>query len=423
MKAASLKNFLIEEIKSAGAMDIGTFMSHALCHPQYGYYMVRDPFGRGGDFITAPEISQMFGELIGAWAADIWLQMGSPDRFLLVECGAGRGTLMSDALRAVKAVKGFHDAMSLHLIEASPLLKSKQEQNLQGYNAHWHYSLADLYSNSGVDIGNIPMILIGNEFIDALPVRQILKKGDSWLERVVNYDLERGFYFDYRPLQDDLYDYIRDISSKGMISNCGDGDIFEVSPPRDNFVKDVCRGLRGGGAALFIDYGYKKSAAGDSLQAVMNHQYCEVLDNIGMADITAHVDFERIADIAGRCGARSYGTVSQAQFLGSLGIAQRSQMLINRALEKYEAGARAEAGVGVGARGNLSRGSDNSNDSNDSNNKNIDENEQKYIKTVEDIRAAIFRLCGSSEAGSTAMGRLFKAICISYDEKLYPAGF
>jgi NADH dehydrogenase [ubiquinone] 1 alpha subcomplex assembly factor 7 len=296
-------------------MDVGAFMALALGHPRHGYYITRDPFGGGGDFVTAPEISQMFGELAGAWAADMWAQMGRPGSFVLLECGPGRGTLMADALRATKKVAGFHDAARIVLLETSPALRAVQARALAGFAVDWAADIDDPAIPAGV-----PVIAIANEFLDALPVRQFVKRGALWHERVVG-------------IADDALAFGLSPPVEPPIKTDGDAPdgIYEIAPARNEFVRALARRLRAhGGAALLVDYGYERSAPGDTLQAVRAHGYVPVLDDPGMADITAHVDFQAIAAAARGEGAIVHGPAAQGDFLRALGIGIRAEMLKGR---------------------------------------------------------------------------------------------
>ncbi len=303
----SFEDYLKREISHNGPMDVGTFMGLAVGH----YYNSRDPLGAAGDFTTAPEISQMFGEMLGAWAADCWMKMGQPSPFLLVECGPGRGTLMADALRATAKVPGFHDAAEVTLIEMSDTLKAKQRQALDGYEVQWCGGLAELPDE-------MPMILLANEFLDALPVRQLEYRGGKWQERVVGLDGQDALQFGLVPA---------DAAMMALAPKGGkDGDVAEIAPVRDAFVRDVC--AREQSVALFIDYGYAEGH-GDTLQAMRAHKFVPVLAGVGDADLTAHVDFAALARAAQ--GAQVYGPAGQGEFLQRLGIAQRAAMLRQRA--------------------------------------------------------------------------------------------
>ncbi len=293
-----LEDTIKQEIQHNGPMDVGAFMARVVAY----YYNSRDPFGEGGDFTTAPEISQIFGELLGAWAADCWTQMGRPSKFMLVECGPGRGTLMVDALRATAKIPGFHEAAQIHLIENSESLKARQRDVLQDFDVSWHDGLEGVPDNA-------PLILLANEFLDALPIRQFQRADGKWKERVIGVDGAGNFHFGLIPT--------------AQPQNI-EGDFYETSPACELFVKNTCERLKAqGGAALFIDYGYVEGH-GDTLQAVKNHDYVPVLEQVGEADLTAHVDF----------AALSEGLVTtQGEFLRALGISQRAAMLKQKATE------------------------------------------------------------------------------------------
>lgn len=291
---SALADILKNEITAQGPLSVARFMELALGHPEYGYYMKKDPFGAGGDFTTAPEISQMFGEVIGAWAADVWAQMGRPPELALLECGPGRGTLMADILRATQGVSGFCAAARVHLLEMSPVLREKQRAVLGDYDVAWHADLA-AFDFDG------PVIAIANEFLDALPVHQFI----GGQERKIDFEPARGFYF--------------------MPES---GEISEKAPARDEFVKSLSAKIKTqGGAALLIDYGHVKSGPGDTLQALYKHKYVPVFEHIGDADITAHVDFESIARAAAEAGMDVHGPAMQGAFLSALGIEARAAYL------------------------------------------------------------------------------------------------
>lgn len=302
-------------IRAHGPLDVGAYMSLALSHPEYGYYMTRDPLGRGGDFTTAPEISQLFGEVLGAWVADIWIRMGRPERFTLLECGPGRGTLMEDMLRAVRGVEGFHRACAVHLLEISPALKSLQAEKLAPYKPEWHADLAQVPDD-------LPLIVIANEFLDALPLRQFCRAEAGWAERMVGLGAEGGLEFVLRPAADLLI--------PAAFKDAPDGTIFEISPAREGFVRGLSALLkRAGGAALLIDYGHAATAPGDTFQALRGHKFVPVLEAPGQADLTSHVDFEALARAA--AGMDVFGPAPQGRFLHNIGIAHRARYLMQKA--------------------------------------------------------------------------------------------
>jgi NADH dehydrogenase [ubiquinone] 1 alpha subcomplex assembly factor 7 len=309
----TLEAVLREKIRNSGPVDIGTFMKMALTDPGHGYYMNRDPLGEGGDFTTAPEISQMFGELLGAWAADTWMKLGSPGKFRLLECGPGRGTLMADAMRATAKVPGFHQAATIVLLEASPALQRKQYQLLSSYVPQWIKTLADELPGEG------PVILLANEFLDALPVRQLVFTNGQWRERTVTLDVHDSLSFGNLP-----FTITMPVPVAGQ-----EGDIYEFSPERDEFIRATSRILKEqGGAALFIDYGHTQSSAGDTLQAIRKHQFVPVFQDIGDADLTAHVDFAAVKYIAEQESLIVSGPAEQGTFLHNLGIALRAEALM-----------------------------------------------------------------------------------------------
>jgi len=315
--STALADVIKDEIARSGSMDIGRFMMLALGHREYGYYMTRDPFGKAGDFVTAPEISQVFGELLGLWLADIWMQMGAPAKVFLVECGPGRGTLMADIMRVVKGVEGFYEALHVYLIEMSPVLKQKQQEVLK---EHGRIKWCKDIESVPVDA---PVLLIGNEFLDALPVRQAMRSDKGWQERVVACK-DGAFCFDFKKADEDLHYFLP--------SKTQSYAIYELSPARLSFIERCCEVLkRARGAALFIDYGYIKRAAGDTLQALYRHEPSDVFTRVGQSDLTAHVDFEVLCDGARAHEGRLFGLETQGVFLQRLGILYRAQALMELA--------------------------------------------------------------------------------------------
>ncbi len=290
----SLEELIKQRIREHGAISVAEYMELALAHPEYGYYMQRDPLGAGGDFTTAPEISQVFGEIIGVWLAHQWQVIDAPQEAALVELGAGRGTLMADILRATKNVKGFHDAVSVHLVEISPALKQKQWKTLAGKHPRieWHESIDTL--------PELPLLLIANEFFDTLPIRQFI--GDD--ERMVELD------------------------DNGDLCFSAAGKIRETCEPAISITKEIAQHIaQHGGGALIIDYGYMNGEQGDTLQAMKNHAYHPVLADAGNADITAHVDFLALARAAQEAGAIAHDIVPQGAFLMRLGAGERTTKL------------------------------------------------------------------------------------------------
>ncbi len=316
----TLSHHLRRRIADDGPMTVADYMEGALAHPRLGYYMGRDPFGRDGDFITAPEISQMFGELIGLWCAVQWRAMGEPNPVNLVELGPGRGTLMADVLRAGRGIDAFLESISLSLVEISPALKGLQEETLLGAgDVQGAQSLRWLSDFSEVPDG--PILVIANEFLDALPVHQFQMTPSGWRERLVGIDGD-GFRFTLSETPPG-----GDVIPSGL-KDAGDGAIIEVRPAASALIRDLARRLTSHpGSALFIDYGHGQTASGDTLQAVKGHHYQDPLVDPGTADLTAHVDFGALGPAAADAGARVLGPVSQASFLNTLGIATRAEAL------------------------------------------------------------------------------------------------
>ena len=318
---SGLEDHLRRRIDADGPMSLASFMEEALGNPDFGYYMSGDPFGRSGDFITAPEISQMFGELIGLWFAVVWRSLGSPDPVNLIELGPGRGTLMADMLRTAKTMPEFRSALRVHMVETSPALAASQRKSLKktGVEVHWH----DAFER----VPEGPFLLMANEFFDALPIRQFIRAGDGWRERVVKWDLGKGgFCFGVSPSLDPAPPLSRDLLSAPV------GAVVEISPAAGEIAGSIGRRVaKDGGAALIIDYGHPVSAAGETLQAVKGHAYHDVLSDPGQADLTAHVDFSALARAAMAAGARAHGPVTQGDFLESLGISARAGALLGTA--------------------------------------------------------------------------------------------
>lgn len=301
-------------IARTGPMQVARYMGLCLGHPAHGYYVTRDPLGRAGDFVTAPEISQMFGELIGLWAATAWQAMGEPARVNLVELGPGRGTLMADALRAAKVMPAFRAALAVHLVETSPVLVRHQRAALADVEVSWHRDITELPDGTA--------IIIANEFFDALPVHQAVKAADGWHMRMIGIGPDDALVFMVAP--DPLPSFGTFLS--GEPGNAPDGAIYEW---RAEFkVAELAKRLvRHGGTALVIDYGHASGAFGDTLQAVRAHGFADPLADPGEVDLTAHVDFAALKRIAQQAGARVHGPVPQGQFLRRLGIEKRAAQL------------------------------------------------------------------------------------------------
>ncbi|NQU61891.1 MAG: SAM-dependent methyltransferase [Rhodospirillales bacterium] len=317
----SLADNFRDRIASGGPMTLAEYMNDALTHPRLGYYMQGDTFGRGGDFITAPEISQMFGELIGLWCAIGWQAMGAPNPASLVELGPGRGTLMADMLRAGRSLEGFLDALSVYLIEVSPALKSLQEETLIS-QPDVHAARALGWVSDLGDVPDAPLLAVANEFFDALPVHQFQKTASGWRERLVGVeDGKFCFVLADHPADETL-----------LPPGTADADldaIVEVRPLAKAIGRDLGARLVGApGMVLILDYGHAESAPGDTLQAVKAHEFHNPLIDPGTADLTAHVDFAEIGRAAAGLGARVYGPIGQGYFLQSLGITERAEALM-----------------------------------------------------------------------------------------------
>ncbi|OYX13939.1 MAG: methyltransferase [Rhizobiales bacterium 32-66-8] len=337
----------------------------ALClgHPRHGYYMTRDPLGAGGDFTTAPEISQIFGELLGLWAVATWQQMGSPSRFNLVELGPGRGTLMSDALRAARLVPPFGAAVHVHLVETSPVLRGRQKAMLAdaGVPLAWHDRIEDLPGD--------PAIVLANEFFDALPISQFQRSAQGWHERRIGLDeagaLVIGVDPRPAPFAQALARHVPEPHPVGAVLEHLESDAPAALAAHLS---------NSGGAALVIDYGYERSALGDTLQALAQHRFVDPLHRPGEADLTAHVDFAALARTAEATGTPAHGPLPQGEFLARLGLHARADRL-----KRDAAPAQREA-----------------------------------------IDLAVARLAGT---GQTAMGTLFKVLALSHPSLGTPPGF
>jgi NADH dehydrogenase [ubiquinone] 1 alpha subcomplex assembly factor 7 len=309
---SATKEKLLRFIRAQGPISIAHYMAIALTDPKSGYYMGRDPLGR--DFITAPEVSQIFGELIGLFFVQAWEDRGQAGRFHLVELGPGRGTLMMDLLRAAKVRPDFGAAAEIVLIEASSVLRDVQAKTLAGIEAIWAEDLCDVPDDA-------PLFLIANEFFDALPIHQFVRLAGRWHERLV--DAEGGeLIFVAAP------DPVPESFMPVHIRDAAEGSIFETSPATQALVQEIARRVaQSGGAALIIDYGHTSSGLGDTFQAVKAHAYANPLSEPGEADLSAHVDFDALSTAARAANAHVLGPVSQRSFLDSLGIGLRAQRL------------------------------------------------------------------------------------------------
>jgi SAM-dependent MidA family methyltransferase len=306
-------------IKTAGPMPVWRYMQLCLTHPTHGYYVSRDPLGREGDFITAPEVSQMFGELLGLWAASVWKAMGSPPQIQLIELGPGRGTMMVDALRALRVLPPLYQALSVHLVEINPVLLEKQKAALSGVrNVEWHASIDEIPRGRS--------IILANEYFDVLPVHQVVRRETGWHERVVEIDGNGRLAFGAAAEPMPRFEVLL----PPLVREAPVGAVFEWRPDAE-IMKIATRVRDGGGAALIIDYGHLRSDAGDTFQAIARHSFADPLKNPGLADVTAHVDFQALARAAEDVGARVHGPVPQGDFLKRLGIETRAVTLMAKA--------------------------------------------------------------------------------------------
>lgn len=313
-----VREHLTRRIAFEGSISTAAFMADALGHPEFGYYMRGDPFGRAGDFITAPETSQMFGELLGLWCAEIWRLMDRPDPFVLAELGPGRGTLMADVLRAGRVLPGFCAAATLCLVETSPGLRAAQERALQGRHAHWF--------DSFLDTPEAPLILLANEFFDALPVHQFERRPEGWRERLVTVD-DGEFALTLSPLASARSALI----PQPLAADAPEGAVAEVAPAAISIAASIAdRIALFGGAALIVDYGHGAHRTGATLQGIRGHSACNFLEHAGEADISAHVDFAALAEAA-RHDCAVYGPIPQATLLRGLGIEMRARQLLQSA--------------------------------------------------------------------------------------------
>lgn len=313
---APLRERLVRRIRAEGPLSVAEYMSLCLSDPAHGVYAAGDPLGAAGHFTTAPEIGQVFGELLGLWAAACWQEQGSPARCLFVEIGPGRGTLMADALRALKVLPSFRAAAEAILIETGAHLRAVQQRTLSGQQVRWLTRLEEL--------PEAPLFLLANELFDALPIRQYVRTEPGWAERRIGLagSGDRLAWTLSPPLPG---------TPPGLTpakAGAPPGALVESCPAGAALAAEIGRRLAAhGGAALLVDYGYWPSAPGETLQALSRHAYADPLAAPGEADLTAHVDFEALAQAAGAAGAAVHGPVTQADLLQALGIAARTEAL------------------------------------------------------------------------------------------------
>lgn len=321
----SAKDYIKSIIRIQGSISIAQYMAIALGDSRYGYYTNHLPFGKDGDFITAPEISQTFGELIGAWCASLWQEKYNGEKAAILELGPGKGTLMLDFLSATKRVENFHNNIAVTLIEISPLLKKIQQDTLSKFakllNITWQETLSPL--------PKCPTFFIANEFFDALPIHQFVHTENGWREIMITIDSKTDdLTFTLSPTETTNCGLIpKDLRKKKV------GAIVEVCPAAIAFTKEISQHINNyGGAALFIDYGYAKNPLKSSLQSLRQHKSLNVLEAPGQADITAHVDFSIIKNTAKSSSSdiRVYGPITQSDFLNTLGINIRADILTKK---------------------------------------------------------------------------------------------
>ncbi len=309
----SLEQRLKAQIAAEGPLTVAQYMLACLHDPRDGYYATRPALGREGDFITAPLVSQMFGELLGLWAVETWMRLGNPSPFLLVEAGPGDGTLIGDVLRAARLAPGFLAAARLYLIETSgPLIDAQRQRLTDGpLEPTWIGALAALPADA-------PLILLSNELLDCLPARQFVRTERGWAERMVGLDEAGALAFGLatRPLD-------------RVLPDAEPGSVLEVSAAQEAFGAELGALLaRQGGAALLIDYGRDTPGFGDTLQALKGHRKLSPLETPGEADLTIHADFPAVAAAARGAGAEAAPILTQTELLLRLGITERAQALM-----------------------------------------------------------------------------------------------
>ncbi|TBW34740.1 class I SAM-dependent methyltransferase [Siculibacillus lacustris] len=316
MSPTPLEHRIRALVRLNGPMAVHDYMALCLGDPEHGYYMAREPFGADGDFVTAPEVSQMFGEVIGAAIVEAWERAGRPAPFRLIELGPGRGTLMADLLRVARRVPAFLAAARLGLVETSPRLRARQAATLAGgpLTPTWYERIEEIPAG--------PLLVIANEFFDALPIRQFQKADGGWHERVVGLDDDGVLAFGLGPTT--LPAERRPV----FMAGAPEGAIVEVSPAGVAVMATLAeRVVRDGGVILAVDYGYAGPAFGDTFQAIRSHTHVDPLGRPGEADLTAHVDFMALAQAAWRTGAAVQGPIEQGDFLLALGLAERAGRL------------------------------------------------------------------------------------------------
>jgi NADH dehydrogenase [ubiquinone] 1 alpha subcomplex assembly factor 7 len=323
LSADPISRRIARRIAAEGPLSIAAFMAMALHDPEDGYYARRSPIGVQGDFITAPEISQVFGELIGLWCILMWQRLGAPDPIILTELGPGRGLLIEDMLRAAAAVPAFRRALRLHLVEASPALRAEQKMRLSKLCPVWVSRFEDLPEG--------PLLLVANEFLDALPIRQFVRGQAHWSERMVAVGDDNRLVFVDGPENPAASLVIPAVHRHSVRP----GTVVEICPAAIAVAAGLgSRFARRPGAALFVDYGYFPSTSGSTLRALRRHCAVSPLATPGAADLSAHVDFAAFAEAACAVGAATFGPLPQGGFLTALGAAYRTAVLRARATSR-----------------------------------------------------------------------------------------
>ncbi len=310
----SLSTKLVRLIRADGPMTVEAFMRLCLHDPEFGYYATRPRLGADGDFLTAPLVSQMFGELIGLWAVDAWTRLGRPAPFRLVEMGPGDGALMSDLMRAARVIPSFRASAELWLVETSGPLIARQRETLAAHGPRWAGSLAEVPAGA-------PLVLIANELLDCLPARQFVRTAAGWAERRVGLDAQAALTFGLSPAPSGF------LPPRGL-ENLPPGSLVEASPAQEALGAELgARIAADGGVAVFIDYGRDRPEPGDTLQALRAHRKVDVLTSAGEADLTVHADFPAFAAAARAAGAATTAITGQGDFLRALGLDLRAQAL------------------------------------------------------------------------------------------------
>ena len=301
-------------ITQQGAISVAAFMTLVLQHPEYGYYTKGNPIGRTGDFITSPEISQLFGEIVGVWCVDAWKRLGEPERFALLELGAGSGIMMSDIIRVTQKVSGFTNGMNVFILESNQILRGKQKENIS-----IQYSYLESLSEF---LSDMPLIIVTNEFFDNMPIRQFEKTFHGWEERMVDVENDM-LVFKLRPISSVEQNLIP-VEMRDSVP----GTVFEFSPVSQTIMKEASEIIvKNKGAMLVIDYGYKETIDCSTLQAISKHEGASILDNPGLVDVSAHVDFRALARVSESFGAKVQFLCIQKEFLENFGISLRADRL------------------------------------------------------------------------------------------------